>query len=231
MSAAVPQFSIDASWAASIRVGTLYVEPVHVRPTDAALAEEIERDAAALLARFRGVAPAEIGSLAPARQLYRAFGIDPTKTRPSSEKLLRRLLQGKPLPRISNAVDLGNAIALRLMLPIGLYDADRIEGAVVLRAGHADESYEGIAGQRIGLEGRPTLADACGAFGNPTADSARTAVGKTTSALWMTLFAPAWETDARLRQSLEQARDSFVRHLVAAGRPSTCAISPAVRAQ
>ena len=129
------------------------------------------------------------------------------------------------MPRISNAVDLGNLIALRLMLPIGLYDSECIDGGVVLRAGDSGEAYEGIAGQRVGLEGRPTLADRQGAFGNPTADSARTAVRDTTTSLWMTVFAPADEPAERLQRSMEQARESFETHLLPEDRSASGCIS------
>jgi DNA/RNA-binding domain of Phe-tRNA-synthetase-like protein len=225
VSAEAPSFSLGAEWEGKIRVGLLSMSPVRVQPTEGDLADEIESHAADLLRRFGGVAPAQIESLAAARQLYRAFSIDPTKTRPSSEKLLRRVLQGKPLPRISNAVDLCNLIALRLMLPIGLYDSARIAGGVVLRAGDAGEVYEGIAGQRVGLEGRPALADSQGAFGNPTADSARTAVREATKSLWMTVFAPADEPAERLQRSMEQARESFERHLLPEGRSAASHIA------
>src|SRR5207247_2419780 len=44
-----------------------------------------------------------------ARKLYRKFGTDPTRTRPSSEALLRRVKKGEPLPRINSLVDVANA--------------------------------------------------------------------------------------------------------------------------
>jgi len=196
-----------------VRVGTLVAEPVSVAPAGAALEGEIAATARELRERFAGRAPAEIEELAAARELYRAFGIDPTKTRPSSEKLLRRVLADRPLSRISNAVDLGNLLALRLLLPIGLYDLERIEGNVTLRSGRPGECYEGIAGRPIGLERRPLLADTRGPFGNPTADSRRTAVGARTRSLWLTVFAPASVPGAALAQRMREAAGELTRHL------------------
>jgi DNA/RNA-binding domain of Phe-tRNA-synthetase-like protein len=160
--------------------------------------------------------PSAIDDLAAARELYRTFGIDPTKTRPSSEKLLRRVLQRKPLPRISSAVDLGNLLALRFLLPIGLFDTEKIDGDVELRPGRPGESYEGIAGQEVHLGGRPVLADRTGPFGNPTADSRRTAVETSTTSLWMTVFAPASLPAPRLEAQMDAAAESFARHLAGA---------------
>ncbi|MGH9201345.1 MAG: hypothetical protein ACRD2A_08925, partial [Vicinamibacterales bacterium] len=38
---------------------------------------------------------------ATVRTMYKRVGLDPTKTRPSSEALLRRVRKGDPLPRIN----------------------------------------------------------------------------------------------------------------------------------
>lgn len=202
-----------------VRVGTLLAAPVSVEPTAGELEGEIEGVATELRERFAGRSPAEITDLAPARELYRAFGIDPTKTRPSSEKLLRRVLQVRPLPRISNAVDLGNLLALRFLLPIGLYDASKIDGPVEMRSGSPGESFVGIASQDVHLQGRPVLADRLGPFGNPTADSKRTAVEASTRDLWLTVFAPASFPATRLEAHMLSAAESFARHLAGADAP------------
>src|SRR5687768_7361433 len=56
----------------------------------------------------------------PARRLYKAFGIDPTKHRPSSEQLMLRVLKGDPFPRVNPLVDAVNVCQLRFGLPYGL---------------------------------------------------------------------------------------------------------------
>jgi DNA/RNA-binding domain of Phe-tRNA-synthetase-like protein len=205
--------SITAGLRGRVRVGTLEACPVAVGPTGEDLQREIDGFAVELRARYSGRSPAEISEIAPARELYRTFAIDPTKTRPSSEKLLRRVLRKQPLPRISNAVDLGNLLALRFLLPIGLFDSEKIDGSVELRPGLPGESYEGIGSRPVHLEGRPALADERGAFGNPTADSRRTAVEAASRSLWMTVFAPASFPVADLEGHLRRAAEDFRRYL------------------
>jgi len=93
------------------------------------------------------------------RQFYWSIGIDPTKTRPSSEALLRRLLK-KELPMINNLVDAGNLASVRTIIPIGIYDMDRIKGDLVLRSAGSGERFVGIGGVDSELdEGIPVLAD------------------------------------------------------------------------
>jgi len=140
-----------------------------------------------------GVRQGRHGDPGPARALYRSFGVDPTKTRPSSEALLRRVLRGDPLPRINSLVDVANVMSLAAQVPVGLYDLGRIEGPLTIRRGAQGESYEGIRKDRVSVAGRICVADARGPFGSPTADSARTMITTDTEhALWI-WFLPVTE--------------------------------------
>ena len=124
------------------------------------------------------------------RTMYRRIGIDPTRTRPSSESLRRRVRKGDELPRINNAVDVINWCSLESGLPFGLYDADRISGDVALRLGREREEYAGIRKDVVHVAGRLTLADDLGPFGNPTSDSARTMVTTAATSLFVVIFSP-----------------------------------------
>jgi DNA/RNA-binding domain of Phe-tRNA-synthetase-like protein len=135
--------------------------------------------------------------------MYKRVGIDPTKRRPSSEALLRRVRKGEKLPRINSMVDVCNWCSLEFQLPYGLYDAEHIEGDVVLRIGREGESYPGIRKDEVHVGGRITLVDRCGPFGNPTSDSARTMVTTSTTRALVVVFAPAALGQARLVEVLD----------------------------
>jgi DNA/RNA-binding domain of Phe-tRNA-synthetase-like protein len=131
--------------------------------------------------------PAESAAV---RTMYKRVGIDPTKTRPSSEALLRRVRKGDTLPRINSAVDIVNWCSLEFQLPYGLYDASKISGDVTMRIGAAGEKYAGIRKDDVNVGGRITVADRLGPFGNPTSDSARTMVTPATTELLVVIYAP-----------------------------------------
>src|SRR3984893_25524 len=115
------------------------------------------------------------GAAAPARALYRRFGIDPTRVRPSSEALLRRLKKREALPRVNSLVDVANALSVQLQVPVGLYDLDKVKGdELVVRLGAEGETYTGIGKERVNVAGRLCVADAEGPCGNPSSESART---------------------------------------------------------
>jgi DNA/RNA-binding domain of Phe-tRNA-synthetase-like protein len=138
------------------------------------------------------------------RALYRAVGIDPTKTRPSSEALLRRVRRGETLPRVNTIVDLCNWCSVETQIAFGVYDRDRLAGdAVTLRLGADGEGYEGIRKDRVNVAGRLTLCDAQGPFGNPTSDSLRTSVSAATTRVLFVLFVPAQTSSADARRALD----------------------------
>jgi DNA/RNA-binding domain of Phe-tRNA-synthetase-like protein len=143
-------------------------------------------------ARLRAAGPALDEALQRTRALYRAVGLDPTKTRPSSEALLRRVRRGDALPRVNTIVDLCNWCSVEMQIAFGVYDRDRLAGeALALRLGAAGEGYDGIRKDRVNVDGRLTLVDAEGPFGNPTSDSLRTSVSTATRRVLFVLFVPA----------------------------------------
>lgn len=118
--------------------------------------------------------------VADVRQAFRALGKDPSRYRPSSEALLRRVAQGKGLFNVNNLVDTNNLISLTSRFPAGAYDLARLEGpfetGLDLRVGRDGETYEAIARGPFNLASLPVLCDGSGPFGSPTSDSTRTMV-------------------------------------------------------
>jgi DNA/RNA-binding domain of Phe-tRNA-synthetase-like protein len=137
------------------------------------------------------------------RTMYKRVGIDPTKTRPSSEALLRRVRKGDTLPRINSMVDVCNWCSFEFQLPYGLYDAAHIDGDVTLRIGREGESYPGIRKDDVHVGGRIALVDAAGPFGNPTSDSARTMVTVATTRAFLVVFSPRDVSGPQLTRVLD----------------------------
>jgi DNA/RNA-binding domain of Phe-tRNA-synthetase-like protein len=157
----------------------------------------------------------DVGDPAPARALYRRFGIDPTRVRPSSEALLRRLKKGEPLPRINSLVDVANSMSVQLQVPVGLYDLGKVQGEeLVVRLGAEGESYTGIGKERVNVAGRICVADAEGPIGNPTSDSARTMITTDTErAAWIYFLPVSEETIDRTAELIAVFGRGLVRVL------------------
>lgn len=122
------------------------------------------------------------------RQLYRAFSVDPTKHRPSSEALWRRVKKGLDFPLVNPFVDLTNLLSLKYQVPYGLYDLDKIEGDIEIAQGGEGETYQGIRKDIVALDGKILIRDARGPFGNPSSDSLRTCTTAETVNLLQVIF-------------------------------------------
>ena len=118
------------------------------------------------------------------REAYKKCGKDPSRYRPSSEALCRRILRGIPLYQIDTLVDLINLVSIRYGYSIGGFDSDKFEGdTLTLGIGKAGEPYEGIGRGTLNIEGMPVYRDAVGGVGTPTSDNERTKLGLETTHL------------------------------------------------
>jgi DNA/RNA-binding domain of Phe-tRNA-synthetase-like protein len=190
------RFTLAPDLSGVVRPGVLWMDAAVVIEHDARMNAPL----AAAEAAVRMSPPVETAAV---RTMYKRVGLDPTRSRPSSEALLRRVRRGDTLPRINSMVDVCNWCSLEFQLPYGLYDAARIDGDVELRLGHAGECYAGIRKDEVHVGGRITLADGRGAFGNPTSDSARTMVTTDTTQALVVVFAPHELGDARVVRALD----------------------------
>jgi len=191
------RFTLAPDLALIVRPGVIWLDGATVVDRE----PRMNAPVAAAEAAVRQQAPPEVTSV---RTMYKRVGIDPTKTRPSSEALLRRVRKGDPFPRINSMVDVCNWCSLEFQLPYGLYDAGRIEGEdVELRIGRDGESYPGIRKDDVHVGGRICLVDAVGPFGNPTSDSARTMVTTATTRALLVVFAPREVETARVHSVLD----------------------------
>lgn len=216
---------IDPVLDGTLRVACLCLTGAAVETRDHRVGAELARVAGSLRGAYRDLRIGSIPGAVEARALFRALGIDPTRHRPSSEALLRRALKGRPLPAINSAVDTANLVSLETLLPVGLYDRARIAGEVSVRLGRPGEQYQGIGEDEVHLEGRITLADEQGAFGNPTRDSLRTCVTAASADLLFILFAPRDRKVGTLFEMLSRAEQRFLRFV--GGEISDRAVLPA----
>lgn len=194
--------SIDDSLKEIIKLGTIQFNPVQVVKRIDAIVEDIEILCSEIRKKYQSPADA-MERLNVTRSLYRKIGLDPTKNRPSSEALLRRVLKGNALYQINSIVDICNLCSLKFLLSLGLYDVDQIKGRVKLRLGKHGEGYEGIRKEYVNVAGRITFVDDLGPYGNPSADSARTMITEETTNVLFVIFTPTDYRVELLKENLD----------------------------
>jgi arsenate reductase len=137
----------------------------------------------------------EFPPIAALRVLFRAVGCDPTRYRPSSEALLRRLVKGAELPAIHPLVDLNNCLSAELGVPCCVMREGSFGSDLVFRAGVAGESYQSLRGP-FSLEAKPLLVDEIGPVDAPITGSERVMVEPTTERAWLVAYLPRGVVEA-----------------------------------
>ena len=151
----------------------------------------------------------ELSGIAATRRVYKACGKDPSRYRPASEQLIRRMLQGKELYQIDTLVDLVNLASIVYGYSIGGFDADKIVGdTLTLGIGREGEPYEGIGRGLLNIAGLPVYRDLHGGVGTPTSDNERTKMTLQTTHLLVLINGYDGRED-RVRQNAE-----FIQQLV-----------------
>jgi len=151
----------------------------------------------------------ELSGIAATRRVYKACGKDPSRYRPASEQLIRRMLQGKELYQIDTLVDLVNLASIAYGYSIGGFDADKMVGdTLTLGIGREGEPYEGIGRGMLNIAGLPVYRDEKGGVGTPTSDNERTKMTLETTHL-LVLINGYDGDESRVRQNAE-----FIQQLV-----------------
>ncbi len=70
--------------------------------------------------------------------------IDPTKIRPSSEALIRRILKNQRIPKISPFVDAYNWASASSLIPMGAYDKETFNYPIIIRLTRENEKFTPI---------------------------------------------------------------------------------------
>jgi DNA/RNA-binding domain of Phe-tRNA-synthetase-like protein len=129
-------------------------------------------------------------TIAGLRRLFRASGCDPTRYRPSSEALLRRILKGDELPAIHPFVDINNCLSVELAVPCCVMSEGTFDPPLVWRSGEPGESYQSLRGP-FRLEGKPLLCDALGPLDAPITGNERVKVTPETHRVWLVAYLPS----------------------------------------
>ena len=196
-------------------VGAFIEVEVTNSPTSPELWSEIEAHCAQLQGELTTETLKQHPGIAATRAAYKACGKDPSRYRPASEQLARRVLQGKSLYSVDTLVDIGHLVSLLSGYPTGLLDREAIEGeAVVLGIGRAEEPYEGIGRGTLNVEGLPLYRDAIGGIASPTSDSVRTRLHPTTRCLLFIINGYDGRRD-HIQQAIDHALQLLQRYAAA----------------
>ena len=195
-----------------LELGCIYTE-INIKTDDALLHQKIQDALAQIEEQLAVNAISALPAIQSSRAAYKALGKEPSRYRLSAEALLRRIVKGKGLYRVNNAVDALNLVSAKSGFSIGGYDVDRINGTIRLGVGESAEPYEAIGRGVLNIEFLPVFRDDEGAFGSPTSDSTRTMVTADTKRFLMLFF--NFGKHDFLQKTLEDTVELFENYLEA----------------
>ena len=91
--------------------------------------------------RFKDAKVKAAPEIQPYREAFRTLGINPNKFLCSIEALFTRIAKGKGLPAINPIVDLGNAVSLKYVVPIGAHDITQETDDMMIRLATEDDVF------------------------------------------------------------------------------------------
>lgn len=192
-------------------IGVVVIRDVSVRYTPSTLTQEfIQLQSQVAKAYNLNILPT-IPRIISVRSMYKKLDFDPSRYRPASEALVRRILQKKGVYYVNSAVDVNNYCSIKYLLPFGLYDLDQVKGDVTYRV-TSEGSYCNIVGNVVSTDGKPFLTDGEGVFGNPTSDSRRTAVTLASKNLLCVVYGDEEVEETNLYNILEFTGNMMIRY-------------------
>ncbi len=140
------------------------------------------------------------------RDLFVAMGANPEESLNAVENLALLLSRGG-LPSINSVVDSCNLASLQTLMQIGVFDADKVAGAIVLDLSEAGEAYEAIGMEKEVLtEGLVILRDDEGVISRPMfKDSKKTMITTSTENVYIITVQYSPILDEEAKKALEVA--------------------------
>ena len=83
------------------------------------------------------------------REVYSKLGLTPNRYPCAAESLIRRVVTGNPIPRISPLVDLCNAISMDHAIPVAPFDLRHVQGDCIVRRATGEEVFRAIGSSEL----------------------------------------------------------------------------------
>lgn len=88
---------------------------------------------------------------------WKYLNIDPTKTRPSGEALVRRVLKDQSIPIINNIVYSINLASIQTRLSFSGFNLQKVKDPLIIRFARQDEEFQGLGTRYRRLTGNELL--------------------------------------------------------------------------
>lgn len=103
--------------------------------------EFLDKEIENITNKYQEVKAKEIPEIELYREAFRKLEMNPNKYMSSIEALVSRTLKSKMVPHINPLVDLGNALSLKYLVPLGIHDIDKVTGDIEIRRATKEDKF------------------------------------------------------------------------------------------
>ncbi|MBP2644622.1 MAG: hypothetical protein H6Q75_62 [Firmicutes bacterium] len=121
--------------------GVVYAKGINNRSNLSQVNQLLEQSIHQVETNFANQKVKEAPAILSYRQAYTKLGINPNKFMSSIEAMAARISKNKGFPQINPVVDLGNAISLKYLVPLGAHDVDSAAGDIVVRFSREGDTF------------------------------------------------------------------------------------------
>ncbi len=121
--------------------GVVVARGIDNRSADSRPQELLQQSIAAIEEKFAATKAKEAVEIAPYRDAFQKLGINPNKFMSSIEAMASRIEKKKGFPSINPVVDLGNAMSIKYLLPMGAHDIDAASGDIMVRFSRKGDQF------------------------------------------------------------------------------------------
>ena len=103
--------------------------------------EFLDQEINNIVEKYKETKAKEIYEIELYREAFRKITINPNKYMSSIEALVTRTLKSHMVPHINPLVDLGNALSLKYLVPLGIHDIDKVKGDIEIRFANKEDLF------------------------------------------------------------------------------------------
>jgi DNA/RNA-binding domain of Phe-tRNA-synthetase-like protein len=124
-----------------LNAAVLFCQRIDNERRNQSLAFEYQKEQRQVYKKIGDTPLSALEPLSAWREVFRSFGVNPTRYRSAPEALLRRLMKKGDIPGINDLVDICNLISIRYAIAVAAFDLVNVEGQIEVRFADGEEEF------------------------------------------------------------------------------------------
>lgn len=121
--------------------GIVIAKGINNKEENTAISKLLEQSIKLIEEKFENKSVKECEEIRVYREAFQKLDINPNKFMSSIEAMTSRIAKKKGFPQINSIVDLGNAVSLKYLVPLGAHDIDSADNDICIRFSNDGDKF------------------------------------------------------------------------------------------